>query len=125
VKTARTQAQLAEMLVWLSAAAIIICVLFWGALPLARAATIGSLFCAANFSLGRFAIARILLGGQGQRAFALLYATKFSFIVGALGILTMVMKLDVLGLIIGFSTLPLAMYLLLLVSLLKRTNKSE
>lgn len=121
----RSAAQIAEALVWVSAALIIIGALCLGSPALARAATIGALFCAGNFTLGRIAIGRIILGGQGQRAFALLYATKFSFVVAALGILTMVMKLDVLGLIIGFSTLPLAMYLLLFVSLFKRTHKAE
>ena len=121
----RSGAQIAEALVWAAAAVIIIAVLFLGSPPLARAATIGALFCAGNFSLGRWAISRILLGGQGQRAFTLLYSAKFSFIVAGLGILTLVMKLDVLGLIIGFSALPLAMYLLLFVSLFKRTDKAE
>lgn len=111
----------AEALVWAVVAATILCCLFFASPPIARAATIGALFCGVNFSLGRMALARMLtLRGPAQRAFGLLYASKFSFLVGVLGLLTLALHLDVLGLVIGFSALPIAMYLLLILLLLKR-----
>ncbi len=111
---------------WAVAAGIILCTALFSSAPLARAATVGALFCGINFTVGRIALSRMLLQkGQGQRAFALLYASKFGFLVAVLGVLTLVMKLDVLGLIIGFSALPMAMYLLLFVRLLKRPDKTE
>lgn len=116
----------AEALVWAVVAATIILAIVFASPRLARSITIGALFCGANFSMGRIALARMLtLKGQAQRAFGLLYASKFSVLVGVLGVLTFALKLDVLGLVIGFSALPVAMYLLLVMLLLKRRRSAD
>lgn len=115
----------AEALVWAVVAATIIVVILFASPQIARAATIGALFCGANFTLGRIALGRMLtLQGPAQRAFGLLYASKFSFLIGLLGVLTFALHLDVLGLVIGFSALPVAMYLLLVLLLLKRRRSA-
>jgi hypothetical protein len=119
-------ARIAEALVWAVVAGTIICAALFSSPPVARAATIGALFCGANFSLGRMSLSRMMtLRGPAQRAFGLLYASKFSFLVAILGVLTLVMHLDVLGLVIGFSALPIAMYLLLVVMLLRRRSADK
>lgn len=115
-----------EALVWAVAGVTIIVALVFLPTKTARAATIGALFCGANFSLGRWALTRmLLLRGPAQRAFGLLYASKLSFLFAALGVLTFALRLDVLGLVIGFSALPLSMYLLLIAMLIWRRRAAR
>ena len=90
----------------------------------ALSTAVAAAFAAANFSLSRYSLKKVLSldPGRGQVLFGLLYVVKFFTLVLALVLLTKHAKLDTWGLVLGFTTLPAAMYALLALELLKRTR---
>jgi hypothetical protein len=119
-----------EALVWGAAALVILSSLAFASTETAVATAVAALFSAGNFSLGRYSLQKLLNpqgppGGMGRAAFGLLYASKFGLLAIVLAYLTTRAKLSLDGLLLGFTTLPLAMYALLARELLARLPKSK
>ncbi len=119
--TGARRARSVEALVWAVAALLILASLAFASTDTALAAAVAAIFSSANFSLGRWSLHRLLTRtGPGRLAFGLLYASKFGLLSIALSLLSVRAKLSLGGLLLGFTVLPLSLYVLLAAALLAK-----
>ena len=115
-----------QALVWAAAAVTISASLVFASTSTANATAVGAIFSSANFSLGRWSLERVLVHtGPRRLLYGLLFVSKLSVLVGVLTILMLKLKLDLGGMLLGFTVLPLALYGLLARELLGRLKKPK
>jgi accessory gene regulator protein AgrB len=113
-----------ETLVWTVASLLILATLGFASAATANATAAAAIFASLNFSLARFSLQRMLSPEPRRRLlYGFLYVLKLTLLLAALVLTASRLSLPLSGLLLGFSVLPLSLYMLLAWVLLRRLRK--